>query len=73
LDPDNANAYTNKGNALHDLKRYKEALVAYEQALRLDPDNANAYNGKGLIFDQLKRPVEAEQAFAKAKQLGYPP
>ena len=55
------------------LSATREALAAYEQALRLDPDNANAYNGKGLIFDQLKRPVEAEQAFAKAKQLGYPP
>ena len=69
LDPNFASAYNGKGNALSDLKRYQEALAAYEQAIRLDPNYANAYNNKGHILKKLNRNPEAEQAFQKARQL----
>lgn len=40
--------WLDKGNALRNLKRYEEALAAYEQAIRLDPNFAEyAYTGKG--------------------------
>ena len=32
--------WLNKGDALNDLKRYEEAIVAYDEAIRLDPTNA---------------------------------
>ena len=35
LDPNFANAYNNKGIALNDLKRYKEADQAFEKARQL--------------------------------------
>ena len=58
-----------EGNALSDLKRYEEALAAYEQAIRLDPNYAYAYNNKGDVLRELKRYKEAEQTFEKARQL----
>jgi tetratricopeptide (TPR) repeat protein len=36
------------GNTLRGLKRYEEALAAYEQAIHLDPNNAIAYTAKAL-------------------------
>lgn len=40
-----------KGNVLQDLKRYEEALVAYEQAIYLDPQLAVAYNGYSRCYE----------------------
>ncbi len=48
-----------EGNALNGLKRYEEALAAYEQAIRLDPNYVHAYNGKGNALSDLKRYEEA--------------
>lgn len=59
-----------EGNALYDLKRYQEALVAYDRAIQLDPNFAFAYNGKGYTLQQLGRSKEAQQAYEKAKRLG---
>jgi tetratricopeptide (TPR) repeat protein len=60
-----------EGNTLHNLKRYDEALAAYEQAIRLDPNFAIAYYGKGATLDKLGKSREAKQAHDKARQLGY--
>ena len=60
-----------EGNTLFGLKRYEEALAAFEQAIRLDPNFALAYKGKGDTLRELKRYEEAEQAFEKARQLGF--
>jgi Tfp pilus assembly protein PilF len=43
--PDHAGALYNRGNALHELKRFDEALASYDRALALRPDYAEAlYN-----------------------------
>src|SRR5438270_13615849 len=42
--------WLNEGIALYNLKRYQEALAAYEQAIRLDPNYALAYNNKGEVL-----------------------
>jgi tetratricopeptide (TPR) repeat protein len=60
-----------EGTTLHDLKRYEEALAAYEQAIRLDPNLALAYSNKGFALYGLKRYQEAGQAFEKARQLSF--
>ena len=57
------------GNALRNLKRYEEALGAYEQALCLDPNLAVAYTYKGIALRNLKRYAEALAAYEQALRL----
>lgn len=59
LNPNNADAYNNKGYILDVLERHEEALAAYEQAILLNPDNADAYNNKGAMLNVLGRYEEA--------------
>ncbi len=58
-----------EGNTLRGLKRYQEALAAYEQAIRLDPNYAPAYKGKGNALHDLKRYQEALVAYEQAIHL----
>src|SRR6266702_724621 len=58
-----------EGDNLHALKRYEEALAAYEQAIRLDSNNAYAYINKGIILRNLKRYEEALAAYDLAIHL----
>jgi tetratricopeptide (TPR) repeat protein len=55
LDPNYANAYNGKGNALRTLERYDEALEAYEQAIRLNPRQFGAYTNKGSTLYTIRR------------------
>src|SRR5260221_254213 len=58
-----------EGNALNGLKRYEEALAAYEQAIRLDPNDADYYHTKGIALNDLKRNEEALAAYEQAIRL----
>src|SRR5260221_721836 len=58
-----------EGNALNGLKRYEEALAAYEQAIRLDPNYTYAYLFKGNALSDLKRYEEALAAYEQAIRL----
>ena len=37
------NIYYNKGICLYNLKKYDEALLTCQEALRIDPTNSNSY------------------------------
>ena len=41
-------ALLNLGGALGNLKRYEEALAAYEQAIHLDPTDASCLHWQGI-------------------------
>src|SRR5258706_306941 len=58
-----------EGIALYNLKRYEEALAAYDQAMRLDPNYAYAYYDKGVALYTLKCYEEALIAFDRAIRL----
>src|SRR5258708_362207 len=64
-----ANEWLEKGNTLHEAKRYEEALIAYEKVIQLTPDNAFAYRNKGLVLYELKRYGEALLELERAIQL----
>jgi hypothetical protein len=64
--PDHANAWCYLGIALHDLRRYPEAIEAYQRAIELSPHFPIAYNNLGNSLRYDLRPEEAEQAFQKA-------
>ena len=40
IEPDKAEAWYNKGDALYARGRNEEALAAYDRALAIEPDNA---------------------------------
>ena len=55
LKPDYADAYYNRGVALAELDRPREALESYERAIALKPEYAEAHNNRGIVLDHLKR------------------
>ena len=69
LDPKNANAWYNKGNALRELGRYEEALRCYDKALEIDLKDASAWNNKGIALHNLGRHEEALRCFDKALEI----
>jgi tetratricopeptide (TPR) repeat protein len=77
LDPRNKDAWNWKGNVLDSrLKRYDEALVAYEKAIEIGGTNASdkvllskAWSGKGYNLARFGRYNESAEAFDKAIEL----
>ena len=68
-DPDLAEAHSNLGVLLNNLKRYDEAEEEYREAIRADPDYAEAYANLGILLLITKRPEEAKKDFEIAKEL----
>ena len=58
-----------EGVTISDLKRYKEALAASEQTIRLNPNDAYAYLYKGNALYMLKRYEETLAAYEQAIRL----
>src|SRR5215472_17230424 len=61
-----ADAHSNRGNALRDLKRFEEALASYDRALAFKPDYAEAYSNRGNALWDLKRFEEALASYDRA-------
>ena len=55
-----------RGNVLHALERYEEALATFNDALSVHPSLAEAWLGRGNVLLGLKRPDEALEAFDRA-------
>ncbi len=66
LDPRNARAYCNLGNALRSLGRYEEAADAYRKTIELAPRYADPLNGLGVLLVQRGRGDEALRLFDAA-------
>ena len=64
-----SSALVDLADSYFDLKRYEEALVAYDQAIRLDPNLASAYNTKGVVLLILQRYEEALATFEQTIRL----
>ncbi len=48
LNPQDADAYNNRGYTYYLLKKYEEAMEDFNQAIALAPQYAKAYNNRGL-------------------------
>ena len=67
--PDDAEAWYNKGVMLGELNRLDEALKAYDKAIEIKPDDANAWFNKGVVLGELNRPDEELKAYDKAIEI----
>jgi hypothetical protein len=55
-----------RGLALYTMRRFEEALAAYDDGLRLAPDDPGLRNGRGVALLELRRPAEANADFERA-------
>lgn len=62
LDPANAFAYLNRGNAYYDLGNYAQAAADYRETLRLDPSNTLAGPNLKLAEEALRGGTDAPAA-----------
>jgi tetratricopeptide (TPR) repeat protein len=58
--------YYKQGNELFNLKKYAEALVAFDAALAINPQYAVAHNNRGRVLATLGRHAEALTAYDAA-------
>ena len=66
IDPNNAAAHYNLGNAYLKLRRYSDALARFELTLKLKSDHAGALNNRGTVLEQLGRLEEALANYDRA-------
>ncbi len=59
-------AWVNKGVALLESGRSREALKCFDRALELKPDDAVAWSNKGAALRKLGRPQEALECYDRA-------
>ena len=66
---EDSGAWYNKGVELGSLGRNKEAIVCFDEVIKLDPEDSLAWGNKGIALKKFGRDEEAEQCFAKAREL----
>ena len=62
-------AYRNIGNLLDDMGRFKEAIEALMNAIKVNPKNAQAYNDLGTVYFKLNKADKGVEAIEKALQI----
>ncbi|HYE66598.1 MAG TPA: tetratricopeptide repeat protein [Pyrinomonadaceae bacterium] len=67
--PKDAEGYHRMGLAHYQSKRFKEAVDAYKQALRLKPNDAQTYFDLGMAYYHLSRYEDAAQAYRRATRI----
>jgi tetratricopeptide (TPR) repeat protein len=69
-----AKAFHNRGVAHARMKRYREAVADFTEAIRLDPGDAVAYRNRGRAYQALGEHESARADFDRAESLpGTPP
>ena len=54
IDPEDVNAWNNRGVALGNLGQYEDAVKSYDEAIRLDPENLDAINNRELVLSKME-------------------
>ena len=65
----NAECWSHRGLALHDLDRWEEALASFAQALQLKPDFAKAHYNRGNTLQALQHIEAAMASYEQAIEL----
>ena len=66
INPNNFEAYNNRGNVQHELKHFNDAIDDYSQALRINRDYSDALFNRANTFKELKRFKDALEDFNEA-------
>ena len=66
INPCNAGVYSNRGNALQELRCWDEAVASYEKSIAINPVDADAFYNLGNALQKLKRLNEAVASYRKA-------
>jgi len=61
--------YYHMGNAYIDMKRYEQAIEAYNQAIQLDSTLSKSHNNLGVAYIELSQTEEAIREFREAVRL----
>jgi tetratricopeptide (TPR) repeat protein len=69
LNPNDDEAWNNRGNALGNLGRYEEAIASFDQALKLNQNYDEAWYNRGNALDNLGRYEEAIASYDQALKL----
>lgn len=69
-DRKNARVYIQRGDAYRRSGRYHQALLDYNQAIRLAPGSADSYAGRAFAQTLLRKDKEARQDMTRAVELG---
>src|SRR5208283_97365 len=69
LNPKDADAYYNRGNAYKVLRNFKQAISDYNKAIELDPKDADAYRNRGIAYKVLGNFEQAINDYSKAIEL----
>jgi tetratricopeptide (TPR) repeat protein len=67
--PNNHQAWYNKGKVLFNLERHQEALAAYDKAIQINPNYIQAWSERSLVLRRLGRFDEALTSAEKALQI----
>lgn len=67
--PEDAEAYFNRGNALNALGDYAKAIGEYTKTIELKPDSVEAYFNRGYTHNKQKQYVNAIQDYNKVLEL----
>ena len=66
INPNYAEIYNEKANALNQLKKQEESIENYDKAIKIDPNYADAYYNKGTVLHQLNKFEPAIENYDKA-------
>ena len=66
-------AYSNRGQALLNLRQFDTAIESLSQAIQIDPTLAVAYRTRGMVYGQKENRDPACADFEKALELGLEP
>jgi tetratricopeptide (TPR) repeat protein len=68
-----ADKYFCQGLTLAKQGRWKEALAAYRESLRMNPNRAQTYLNIGFVYYEMGHDQEAQHAFDRASRLQAQP
>lgn len=69
MNPNNQEAYNNKGFSLYSLDKFGEAIKCYDKVIELNPNYSAMYGNKAGILCKINKYEEALKCYVKASEL----